>query len=331
MDQWQTLLKRFLQNECTARENKIVYHALRDGLIDDQFRIAIEIALNDTDTTDYIDGIQSVSNDALTDIRVRMLKRIKKSKEKNRKIPQWLKVAATVIITVSISWMVFHKKVDEKPTLAMNTISVPAGQTVNMILSDGTNIWLNSRSVLKYPGVFTGSRREVILDGEAYFEVAHHKDHPFVVHTNGYDIQALGTQFNVESYSLNSDFTTSLIDGSVRVTSVNDTLQNIILQPNTMVRLQDGRLISENITDFNHYRWREGLITFKDTPFADLMVKFEKCYGIRIVIENDRVKNYAPTGKFRQLDGIDYALRVLQRDFRFRFERDEEKQIIYIK
>ncbi|MDR2915572.1 MAG: DUF4974 domain-containing protein, partial [Tannerella sp.] len=92
-----------------------------------------------------------------------------------------------------------------------------------------------------------------------------------------------------------------------------------------------GRLVTDVITDFDHYRWHEGLICFKNMPFTDLMTKFEKCYGIKIIIQNNHVKNYAPTGKFRHSDGIDYALRVLQRDLSFGYERNEENHIIYIK
>jgi ferric-dicitrate binding protein FerR (iron transport regulator) len=98
-----------------------------------------------------------------------------------------------------------------------------------------------------------------------------------------------------------------------------------------MTRLYEGRLVAEDITDFNHYRWREGLICFEDMPFTELMTKFERCYGIKIVVQNPRVKNYKPTGKFRHADGIDYALRVLQRNFLFKYERDDENHVIYIK
>ncbi len=331
MELWQSLLERFLRNECTERENKIVYHALRDGLIDDEFRMAIDSAMNDKETAEYIDRMKPVPEDILPKIRSRMKKQKAKPAKQRRTIPEWLKIAATVAITLSVSWLAFHTKTEKELSLAMNTITVPAGQTVNLTLADGTNIWLNSRTILKYSGVFTGDQREVILDGEGFFEVAYNKETPFVVHAGGYDVQVLGTQFNVEAYSQTGEFSTSLLAGSVKITSVKDTSQNITLQPNTMVHLQNGQLITEVITDFNHYRWCEGLISFKDTPFTDLMVKFEKCYGIKIIIENNRVKNYAPTGKFRQSDGIDYALRVLQRDFRFRFERDKENQIIYIR
>jgi ferric-dicitrate binding protein FerR (iron transport regulator) len=331
MESWQSLLERFLRDECTERENKIVYLALRDGLIDDAFSQAIDSAMNDKETAEYIDRMKPVSEDVLANVRSRMKKRKAKPAGQRRIIPEWLKITAAVVITLSVSWLVFHTQTEKELSPAMNTITVPAGQTVNLTLADGTGIWLNSRTVLKYPGVFTGDQREVILDGEGFFEVAHNRETPFVVHTGGYDIRVLGTQFNVEAYSQSGDFTISLLDGSVRVTSINDTSQNVTLQTNTMVRLQDGKLIAGVITDFNHYRWREGLISFKDTPFPDLMAKFEKCYGIKIAVKNNRVKNYAPTGKFRQSDGIDYALRVLQRDFRFRFEHDEDNHVIYIK
>ena len=355
MEQWQSLLERFLRNECTGRENKIVYYALRDGLIDDEFRCAVDNFLNDRDTIAYIDGMEAVSDEALKGIRcgltnkgqkrndeLQVLKSASKrndeqklqgakSASKRGVLTEWLKIAAAVIVTLSVSWVAFHTKTADEQPLAMNTIRVPAGQTVNLTLSDGTNIWLNARTTLKYPSVFTGNRREIILDGEGYFDVAHDARKPFTVHAGGYDILALGTQFNVEAYSQENGFIGSLFDGSVRITSKADTSQTVVLLPNTMAQLHEGRLATETITDFSHYRWREGLISFRDIPFFDLMRKFEKCYGIKIVVQNNRVKNYAPTGKFRHADGIDYALRVLQRDFRFRFERDEENNTIYIK
>ena len=332
MDQWPSLLERFLRNECTDRENKIVYYALRNGLIDDEFRRAIDVVMNDQNTLAYIDSMAPVPDRVLKNIRLRMTQQTKPAGKQRRTIPEWLKIAAAVAITLSVSWSVFRTKTPVEPmSVAMNTISVPAGQTVNLTLADGTNIWLNARTTLQYPGVFTGNRREIILEGEGFFDVAHNHEKPFVVHAGGYEIRALGTQFNVKAYPRSDDFITSLIDGSVRVTAATDSSQTIVLTSNTMVRLHEGRLLSEAITDFSHYQWREGLISFKNMPFTDLMAQFETCYGIKIVVENRQVKDYAPTGKFRQSDGIDYALRVLQRNFRFRFERDEEQHIMYIK
>jgi len=332
MDQWQSLLERFLRNECTVRENKIVYYLLRDGLIDDALRRAIDAVISDQDGSTTIDTLKPVPETILHNIRDRMEKTKPKPVARHRQaLVEWLKIAAAVIITLSVSWLVFHTEAPKETVTSMNTIRVPAGQTVNMTLADGTNIWLNARTTMRYPSVFTGNKREVILDGEGFFDVAHDSNKPFMVHTDKYDIIATGTQFNVEDYKHETGFTGSLFEGAIRITSTVDTIQMIDLSPDYMARLHEGRLVAEKITDLNHYRWREGLISFKDMPFTHLMEKFEKCYGITIVIQNKRVNNYAPTGKFRQSDGVDYALRVLQRDFNFRFERDEENHTIYIK
>ena len=332
MNQWQSLLERFLRNESTNRENKIVFHALRDGLIDDELRRAIDIVMNFKVNEADINLMKPLSDKMLNNIRSRMKKRKTKTILQQRIVPEWFKIAAAIVITFSISWLTFHpKKSNETPTATMNTIFVPSGQTVNLTLSDGTNIYLNARTTLKYPDAFSGNEREIFLEGEGFFDVAYNREKPFIVHAAGYDIRALGTQFNVEAYSQSNNFNVSLLEGSVQVTLAIDSSHNLILQPNTIVRLHEGRLVSEAITDFNHFRWREGLISFDNMPFTKLMTKFEKCYGIEIVVQNDHIKYYAPTGKFRKIDGIDYALRVLQRDFRFRFERDEENHVIYIK
>jgi ferric-dicitrate binding protein FerR (iron transport regulator) len=331
MDQEQPLLERFLRDECTDKERKIVYGALRDGMIDENFRHAIDVVLNEQDSTADIDRMKPVPEDILKNILSRINEQKVKPDKQRRVIPEWLKIAAAVVITLSVSWLAFQLKPLKEPAVAMNTIYVPAGQSVNLTLADGTNVWLNSRTTLKYPGVFTGHKRELILEGEAFFDVAHDPKKPFVVHAGEYDIQALGTQFDVEMYPQNGRFSASLLAGSIKVTATNDASQTIVLKPNSMALKQDGRLVSRAITDFDHYRWREGLICFKDMPFADLMLKFEKCYGIKIVVENKSMTNYAPTGKFRRTDGIDYALRVLQRNYPFKFERDEENHILYIK
>jgi len=338
MDNWQFILERFLRNECSERENKLVYYSLRDGLIDNEFCQSIDNFINNIETLTQIENMEPVSDEILENILIR----IKKQKEelvneqqpvrKRLIIPEWLKIAVAVVLTISLSWIVFHtKKITEVPATDMHVINVPTGQTVNITLADGTNIWLNSRTTMKYPSVFTGNRREVFLDGEGFFDVAHKPEQPFLVNTREYQIQALGTQLNVETYPYNGDFSVSLLEGSAKVTCIEDSTQTIILQTNTMTQLIEGRLEVKNITDFNYYRWREGLICFNDLPFTDLIEKFEICFGIKIIVQNDRVKNYKLTGKFRHTDGIDYALRVLESNSRFHFERDDENHVIYIK
>lgn len=241
-----------------------------------------------------------------------------------------LKVAAVVAITVACG-LYFHLADKKELLSAMNTISVPVGQRVNLKLPDGTLVWLNASSEIVYPAVFSGGKREVRLNGEAYFEVTHNIENPFVVRTEKCDIEVLGTKFNVEAYSNSNNFSTALMEGSVKVTGNDSSSRPVLLKPDQEVRMKDGRLMVSSINDYDQFRWREGLVCFKDVAFNELMTRFEKCYGIQIVVENRHLEEYTCSGKFRISDGVDNALRILQRDARYTFERNEDNSIIYIK
>ena len=118
--------------------------------------------------------------------------------------------------------------------------------------------------------------------------------------------------------------------GSVKVTSQTSPTQTVTLKPEHKVYVEEGQLRVTKVEDFNPYRWKEGLICFKDESFQTIMEDFQKYYGINIIINNQKVLKYSYTGKFRQADGIDYALRVLQRDIHFKYEKNNDEQIIYI-
>ena len=241
-----------------------------------------------------------------------------------------IKIAAVFVITVACGTY-FYKSEIRKIGEAMNTIKVPAGQRANLTLPDGTNVWLNARSEMRYPAVFTGNKREITLDGEAYFEVTHNEDKPFVVQTNKCNVEVLGTKFNVEAYSDSEDFCTSLMEGSVRVSDKGNPSETVLLSPNHMVSLENGQLSTSPILDFDVFRWKEGLICFRNMNFEQLMLRFEKCYGVRIVVENKHLVNYICSGKFRISDGIDNAFRILQKDAKYSFERNNDESVIYIK
>lgn len=242
-------------------------------------------------------------------------------------IREAMKIAAVIAITL-IGTYTYNKYSPKEELLAMQKITVPAGQRINLELADGTVVWLNSRSIIQYPASFTGKHRTIKLDGEAYFEVAHNAKKPFIVETAKGYVEVLGTKFNLEAYSDNNSFVTSLMEGSVKVTSGTNEL---VIKPDQMAVLEHGRLKASSIEDYNVYRWKEGLICFRNETFVNIMAKFETCYGVTIKIENEKVQNLRYTGKFRQSDGISYALRVLQKDVKFIFERNEDNQIIYIK
>jgi len=242
----------------------------------------------------------------------------------------FMKVAAVVAILL-MSGILYMQIRNANEDFGMQAINVPAGQYVNLALPDGTQIWLNARTKIEYPVMFNKNQRIVKLDGQAYFEVAHNEDAPFVVETSKGNITVLGTKFDVMAYSGEDSFETTLMDGKVNVNLTSDPAQSLTLNPDTRAYLKDGKLELGHIDDYDVYRWKEGLICFNNASFEDIMRDFEKIYGVKINIENARVGKYLYTGKFRFVDGIDYAFRVLQRDIKFGYERKPDNHIINIK
>ena len=173
-------------------------------------------------------------------------------KKRNHFVREFLKIASVVAITVGITAALFSIGEDkEDMNVAMQTITVPAGQRVNLDLPDGSNVWLNAGTTMKYPVSFMKGKREVILDGEAYFEVAHNEKSPFVVRTHAMDVEVLGTKFNVEAYSAGRTFEASLMQGKVRVKSPANEKLAVVLLPHYKTTLKDGKLVVSKIDDYN--------------------------------------------------------------------------------
>ncbi|MGE4542377.1 MAG: FecR family protein [Bacteroidales bacterium] len=210
-----------------------------------------------------------------------------------------------------------------------NTILVPPGQRINLILADNSNVWLNANTTFRYPTQFSKKNRTVYLDGEGYFEVSKNKKRPFIVKTNLGDVQVTGTAFNVEAYSQFNRFETSLFEGGVDL--YNEGIKLISLKPSEKATVQNNNLVISEIINTDKYLWRQGLIAFNDMKLNEILLSLEKYFDVEIQIDYKSLPQHTYTGKFRQSDGVDYALRVLQKSIHFTYKRDEDTGKIYIK
>lgn len=248
-------------------------------------------------------------------------------------MPRWVKetlryaaVFAVAIVGVSL----YVSKLNEKYLCSYNTISVPAGQHIDVVLSDGTKVCMNALSELRYPAFFTDKERKISLKGEAFFDVTHNADRPFIVETYLCDIEVLGTQFNVQADAEKDEFVTSLLEGKVKVSRNMSAGEEVILNPNHQVKYANGRLIVEQIPEYEKFAWREGLIGFNNATFTELVGTFEKYYGVDIIINRNDIPPTLFTGKIRINEGIDHALWVLKQSFNFKSTRNNTDNIIYI-
>lgn len=240
---------------------------------------------------------------------------------------EFLKVAAVILITFLGTKAFFDWK--EEP-VKMQTVIVPAGQRAELLLADGTKVWLNSRSKLKFPDRFQKDARNVELDGEGYFEVTHKEEAPFTVHTSRYDVKVLGTEFNVKAYNSKNQFETSLLKGCVEVSDANKS-QIVRLRPDEKVISDGSQLIRSVILDKNYFRWKEGLLCLDDESIGSLIEKLELYYDVNIVVQKPSLMKYHYSGKFRISDGVEHVLKVLQLKHKFTYTKDEEQNLIIIK
>lgn len=259
-----------------------------------------------------------------------------------------LVVAAFFLLTISLSftgaYLYFLNK--NKTVTAYNEISVPKGSKGSITLSDGSKIWLNSSTNLKYPEKFEPEFREVYLEGEAYFKIAENKNKPFYVRTSDLDIKVLGTSFNVKSYANEGTIETTLESGSLSISKKLEgkKTNQLVLKPNQRltfvksegrilgdeiksIRQENKMYLSENIDTKLYTSWKDNRLVFVDESFESLAVKMERWYNVRIIIKGDKLKQFRFTGTFEK-ENIEQALKALQITTRFKYSFD--KNIITI-
>ena len=173
--------------------------------------------------------------------------------------------------------------------LVFNELNIPYGKKMKIVLSDGTLIHLNAGSTLKYPVKFlNGMERKVFLSGEAYFDIAKDKSHPFIVNTQNINVQALGTKFNVNSYKEDNEISTALVEGSVGVYNVGekfDVKVSTVLMPGYKASWNKSKnIMNINEVDIEEYiAWTRGELLFKSKAFSDIIKILERNYDVTII------------------------------------------------
>lgn len=189
-----------------------------------------------------------------------------------------------------------------------NTLTVPRGGEYQLVLSDGTKIWMNAESSLRYPVSFSG-KREVTLSGEAYFEVAKDATHPFIIHVENNAIEVLGTKFNVSAYPENNMYTT-LAQGSVKVSNNEG---SITLTPNQQAIIQPEGGISVQQVDASLYTsWTTGTFEFKQTRLKDIAAQLSRWYNVNFQFASKELgqKNFA--GVIFRNEELSLAIEIIE-------------------
>lgn len=253
--------------------------------------------------------------------------------------------AAVMLLIVGYSFL-SSEHLPAIPAESVKELTAQNGSRTRTILPDGSTVWLNAGSHVTFKENFTGNTREVTLDGEAYFDVVKNPQKPFIVHVGGYDIKVLGTAFNVKSYPPDKTVETTLIRGLVQVTRQGESKESpIFLRPNEKLildKMQEGNsaeavtpeknpdkklvlpfaieTIDSSVTETEliETAWVYNRLQFRGESFADLALKLERWYNVKIVFEDEAVQKLNFNGSFEK-ETVEQALVALRTATPFRF------------
>jgi transmembrane sensor len=272
-------------------------------------------------------------------------KEIKKPEASVVDISYWSKIAATLLIVLMSSWIVYQLTIPNKffkAEVAPYAVAIikkenPAGQKSMHMLPDGTQVWLNAESILTYPEVFSDTLRLIKLTGEAYFEVAYNKNRPFIVETYDTRTQALGTAFNIHAYPEDKMVKISLLEGKVRVQALPGAqglpkVQTSVLSPGEELHIpNDGAEFT--LHKFNYektFGWKEGILVFDGVDFETFRSVVEKWYGVKVEVKGAPRIDWNIRARYKN-ESLKEVLRDISFNKNFKFELKDKELLITFK
>jgi len=280
------LFEKYIRKEASAEEEQLLLSLLRQDKEIDHF---LEDKIKNSDQ--YLDK----------ETEQRIYKRIRAGKSQGkkpfvtavsfRKAMQWV---AVIILPLLSALVVYF--LTSNPLSGENvTITAPKGEKANITLADGSLVWINSGSTLTYHNDFNRKKRELFLDGEAYFEVAKDPKRPFIVHTRDMDIEALGTAFNVRAYLEEKHVSTILLKGKIKVDAQG---QQRVLTENQRVIIDKSALTfsTDKVFAADFIQWKDGNLYFENSSFDEIALTLSRVFNVEIRFVSERLRSMRFSG-----------------------------------
>jgi ferric-dicitrate binding protein FerR (iron transport regulator) len=252
----------------------------------------------------------------------------------------WIAAASILVLVTGaiVYWRtVAHSSADSAAPTVPTAIAAARGSKKFMQLPDGSKLWLNAGSRVVFSNGFTTGNREMTLEGEAFFDVKHDEQHPFIIHTGRLDVRVLGTTLNVRAYPGDSTMETTLINGKVEIDVAGNAQSSIILHPNEKVTMAANapianapvkffrRPIEPDLTDgtITETSWVSNKLVFRQETLAGMATRLERWYDVKIIFDNARFRNDTLSGTFPQepIGDVMHALQITA-GFHYRIDKD---------
>lgn len=236
-----------------------------------------------------------------------------------------LKIAAALIIILS-TWRLNYYFTKEK----LQVFSSNQKQDQSIALLDGSLIELNKNTIVKYPKKFKKDSRTIYFQGEAYFNIIDKPNNPFIIKIEDYEVNVVGTAFNLYAYPEKEIIEVSVDTGNVNVYNINKkeaTVLKINAREKVTISKKKEKITKEKINNFNHKAWKTGIIEFKEAPLFEVIETLNKTYNISIIIENEELNNCKLTANFNNRP-ISFIFEILKLNFDIEIIQEGDKYII---
>lgn len=230
----------------------------------------------------------------------------------------WLRWAAAVAVPVlAVAAFFYTRPRPAQPVVPQASLLekvIPVGQKSFLTLPDGSKVWLNADSKLKYPKAFAGNTREVYLEGEAFFDVVKNPKQPFVIRTTQAQIQVLGTSFDVKAYPDSKTVEAVVVTGKVKVSDPADDKNFVLLQPNEkgVYRAENRKIVKTTLAQqeekAEYVDWKIGTLAFHDESIPEIAAKLERWYGVKVEADEAALASCRVTARFDNNQPIDKIL-----------------------
>ena len=227
-------------------------------------------------------------------------------------------------INIQGSQVTYSNQGNDTTTTRYNTLRTPRGGEYMLTLADGTKVWLNAESTMRYPVEFVGDERIVYVEGEAYFDVKKDESKPFVVRSGQTDVKVMGTSFNFRSYPDENGVLTTLVSGAVIMAS-RESKQEIRLEPGEQGALdkESGCLSKRTVDTYLYSAWKDGRFVFLDTRLEDLFHVLARWYDLQVFYVHPGAKDIRFTGDLNKSEDFGTILKIIENNERVEFEVNE--------
>lgn len=253
-------------------------------------------------------------------------------KESKRRLG-WLRYAAAVVAVIAVGFFSYKGGQSQlEASLGEIVVEAPQGSRSEMVLPDGTKVWLNAGSKISYSQTFGYTVRLVRLEGEGYFEVAHNELLPFSVESGNVRVKVLGTKFNVRDYPSDAEASVSLAEGRVSMCSTRKATTERVLTPGqrATVNKESGRIRVDDYEVANAIQWTNGILVFDGESLRDIVNDLERCYNVRIIVKTPSLYNLHFYGTFiRQEQSLREVLDALAATGKIRFVQKDQEITLY--